>query len=221
VTILVAGIACVLSLLGAGLARDLAVAASDRARAQGAADAAALAAVAESAPGGGGSPAVQATLYARRNGARLVTCRCRPGGLDAYVRVAVGDVVAEARAVLEPHLLAPLRTTPDAAGLQPALRDAVERLLVEAGGSVSIVSGHRSREEQTRLWTSAVARYGSAEAADDWVAPPGQSMHERGLAVDLGGDLDRAVEIIDRLGLPLHRPLANEPWHFELRRSRG
>ena len=54
----------------------------------------------------------------------------------------------------------------------------------------------------------------------DWVAPPGHSMHERGLAVDLGGDLARAVQLIDELDLPLHRPLANEPWHFELIGSR-
>ena len=45
-------------------------------------------------------------------------------------------------------------------------------------------------------------------------------MHERGLAVDLAGDLDLAIEIIGRLDLPLHRPLPNEPWHFELLGSR-
>jgi hypothetical protein len=46
-------------------------------------------------------------------------------------------------------------------------------------------------------------------------------MHERGLAVDLGGDLIRAVQLIEELDLPLYRPLANEPWHFELIGSRG
>ncbi|MEA2485709.1 MAG: D-alanyl-D-alanine carboxypeptidase, partial [Actinomycetota bacterium] len=59
------------------------------------------------------------------------------------------------------------------------------------------------------------------EAADDWVAPPGGSMHERGLAVDLGGDLQLAVRIVAQLHLPLWRPLMNEPWHFELIGSRG
>jgi hypothetical protein len=46
-------------------------------------------------------------------------------------------------------------------------------------------------------------------------------MHERGLAVDLGGDVEEAAELVRKLGLPLHRPLANEPWHFELAGSRG
>jgi hypothetical protein len=45
-------------------------------------------------------------------------------------------------------------------------------------------------------------------------------MHERGLAVDLGGDLALAADLIDELALPLWRPLANEPWHFELRGAR-
>jgi LAS superfamily LD-carboxypeptidase LdcB len=52
--------------------------------------------------------------------------------------------------------------------------------------------------------------------ADDWVARPGSSMHERGLAIDLGGDLDLARSLAATLGLPLVQPLENEPWHFEL-----
>jgi hypothetical protein len=46
-------------------------------------------------------------------------------------------------------------------------------------------------------------------------------MHQRGLAVDLGGDVDLAVRLIRRLDLPMWRPLPNEPWHFELAGSRG
>jgi hypothetical protein len=45
-------------------------------------------------------------------------------------------------------------------------------------------------------------------------------MHNLGLAVDLGGDIDLALELIERLDLPLYRPLTNEPWHFELTGSR-
>jgi LAS superfamily LD-carboxypeptidase LdcB len=61
-----------------------------------------------------------------------------------------------------------------------------------------------------------VARYGDPEVADDWVARPGTSAHERGLAVDLGGDIALAVRLVERLDLPLSRPMAHEPWHFEL-----
>jgi len=221
VTLLVACTACVLALLGATLISDLAAAATARARAQAAADAAALAAVAESAPQGGGRPARSAARYAVQNGARLVSCRCPPGATDAVVKVALGGVVAEARAVLEPRLLAPGRGALSPQGLHPALDASVRRLLDAAAGSVWITSGHRSRRQQGQLWAAAVARYGSAEAADDWVARPGHSLHERGLAVDLGGDIERAAALVSALGLPLRRPLPNEPWHFELAGARG
>jgi len=81
---------------------------------------------------------------------------------------------------------------------------------------VSLVSGFRSSADQALLWETALDRYGDPEVADDWVARPGTSMHERGLAVDLSGDLDRAASLVRELGLPLIRPLANEPWHFQL-----
>jgi hypothetical protein len=220
-TVLVGTLVCALALLGAALAGQLASVASLRARAQTAADAAALAAMAESAPGGGGRPEVAASFYASRNDARLLDCRCPVGGRDAYVRVSLEGLFAEARAVFEPHLLAPARAAPDAEGLHPALRRAVDRLVSAAQGAVWVTSGYRSTEEQARLWASALARYGSPEAANDWVAPPGHSLHERGLAVDLGGDLGRALRLIEDLGLALHRPLANEPWHFELMGSRS
>ncbi len=76
-------------------------------------------------------------------------------------------------------------------------------------------------QEQAMLWADALRRYGTAEVADDWVAPPGHSMHERGLAVDLAGDMSLAVRLIDELGLPLWRPMQHEPWHFELLGSRS
>lgn len=195
---------------------ELASTSSLRVRAQTAADAAALAAVAESAPHGTGRSEEQARRFAELNGARLIDCTCALGATAVQVEVAVDDVVAEARAVLDVALLAPERVSFDHGGMHPTLARAVERLIAESKGSVWLVSGYRSSAEQQELWESALARYGSPEEADDWVARPGDSMHERGLAADLGGDLSAAARIVDRLSLPLHRPLANEPWHFEL-----
>ena len=129
-------------------------------------------------------------------------------------------VTARARAVLDPTLLAPAPVGRGLGGMNPRLAAAVGELLAAAHGAVTLTSGVRSPQHQAALWASAVAKYGSAEAAVDWVARPGHSMHERGLAVDLGGDLERAVTLIERLGLPLYRPLSNEPWHFELLGSR-
>lgn len=220
-TLVVASVTCLLALTGAAFARDLAGEVALRARAQAAADAAALAAVATSAPGETGTPAALARIFARHNEALLRSCRCEVGSTEAVVEVSVDGVVASARAVLEPHLLAPRRPASPTTGLHPVLDAAVRRLLAAASGSVSMVSGYRSRAEQARLWASAVERYGSPEAADDWVAPPGRSMHEQGLAVDLGGDVERAARLVEELGLPLYRPLANEPWHFELEGTRS
>ena len=210
-------IACLLAFVTV----DVADVASARARAQLAADAAALAAVAESTPYGGGSPEVAARDLARMNGARLLSCICPPGDAAAQVRVQIGDVTASARAVFDPDLLRPADTLFSGGGLHPLLEASITQLVAASGGRVHVVSGYRSVEEQQILWTDALRRYGSAEAADDWVAPPGHSMHEKGLAVDLGGDVELAANLARSLDLPLHRPLSWEPWHFELAGARS
>lgn len=218
-TAVVAGLTLLLGLaLGSGAA-EVGSAASARARAQTAADAAALAAVAESSPSGEGRPAEAAADYAERNGARLVRCYCDTGATAMQVLVSVDGVLADARAVLEPELLAPA-SVGSTAGLHPDLAAAVDAIVTKSVGRVRVVSGFRTPERQVALWEEALREHGSPEAADDWVARPGSSMHERGLAVDLGGDLAEAVRLIEELGLPLHRPLAHEPWHFELSGSR-
>ena len=190
----------------------------DRTRAQTAADAAALAAVAEAAPGGSSDPASTARHFAELNSARLVGCLCDAGATAVQVEVVLGDARATARAVMDPLMLQPGSGT--LAGVDPALAQAISVLIDAAHGALYVESGYRSRAEQEVLWADALRRYGSVEAADDWVAPPGQSMHERGLAVDLGGDVELAARLVDRLRLPLCRPLDNEPWHFELVGSR-
>ena len=193
----------------------------DKGRAQTAADAAALAAIAESGPYGRGDPELQARTFASANGARLVRCLCDQGATAMQVTVSLDGVSAEARAVLDPSLLRPASAALDARGLNGQLADAVRRLLADAKGAVRLVSGYRSYSEQAALWERGLNRYGDPETADNWVAPPGGSMHERGLAVDLGGNLNLAVRLISLHHLPLWRPLPNEPWHFELIGSRG
>ena len=215
-SVIFASVGLVLTLLLGHFSGDLATASALRVRAQLAADAAALAAVAESGPYGGGQPERQATWFARTNGARVLECDCEPGAIEMEVTVAVDDVVARARALLDVELLAPAAFSGSTRGLDPRLAWAVDRLLAAAGGAVTVTSGYRSSARQAELYSAALEKYGSPEIADNWVAPPGHSMHERGLAVDLGGDLSLAVELIDELQLPLYRPLSNEPWHFEL-----
>jgi hypothetical protein len=218
---MITGLALVLVVAFAGFTADIGATTALRTRAQTAADAAALAAVAESAQPGGGDPAGAATRFAEANGGTVIECLCEPGRTAMQVRVEVGGVIADARAVFDPTELAPVSLAFDGAGLDPRLERAIRTLVGAARGAVRVRSGFRSFTEQSVLWEAALKRYGSPEAADDWVAPPGSSFHEKGLAVDLEGDIALAADLVRRLGLPLWRPLANEPWHFELLGSRS
>lgn len=191
------------------------------AHAQLAADATALAAVAEMGPGGSGQPEPTARRYAALNHARLVRCTCVPGAGAVQVTVAVDGVLARARAEIELSLLGSAQIFAGVSGLQPEMRAAVSELIEAGRGSVRVISGLRSEAEQSVLWADALATYGDPEIADDWVARPGHSMHERGLAVDLGGDLALARRLIVELGLPLRQPLPHEPGHYELDQSRA
>ena len=141
-TLLLGAIGTTLALLLAGFAADLAAASTSRARAQVAADAAALAAVAESGPYGEGQHERVAARFAVANGARLLECLCEPGATAVQVRVAVDDVVADARAIFDPQMLMP-GVTYAAEDLHPMLRAATDRLLAAAKGAVTLVSGRR------------------------------------------------------------------------------
>ena len=214
----------VLSLLCGTVVVAMGGAVQTRARAQTAADAAALAAAYESGPYGNADPEHRAREYARLNDAHLTDCDCVPGATEMEVEVVLDGFTARARAVIELDKLAPASLSTGSqttSGLQPALRLAVDRLIAASNGRVYIESGIRSTARQTELWNEALAKYGDPEIADNWVARPGTSNHETGLAVDLGGDLGLAVRLVDDLGLPLWRPMSWEPWHFELTGSRG
>lgn len=86
-----------------------------------------------------------------------------------------------------------------------------------------VFSGYRSPQRQKELWSQAVAKYGSAEAARKWVAPPGRSQHNHGRAADLRYLSPEARSWV-RENAPAHGldfPLANEPWHVELAGARN
>ena len=98
-------------------------------------------------------------------------------------------------------------------GLDPAFGASINRLIADSGGKVWSVSGWRSIEHQQRLWDAAVKKYGSEAAARKWVAPPGKSKHNLGVADDLGGDLDWAHQNAARYGIWF--PMSWEKWHAE------
>lgn len=123
-----------------------------------------------------------------------------------------GDVTEASRA-------APSGIISPQSGISEAAHNAaIQKLIAAMGGRVKVVSGKRSTQRQSELFKAAVKKYGSEKAARKWVAPPGRSRHERGLATDLGGDLEGAARIAAQFGL--YRPMKHEPWHFELRGSR-
>lgn len=95
---------------------------------------------------------------------------------------------------------------------------------------LGVYSGFRSEERQAELWQGALKKYGSAEAARKWVAPPGRSNHNHGQAVDLafnGQSLSRAPQnVVDWVHANagkygLYFPLSNENWHIEPLGTRG
>lgn len=198
--LLVAGVGLVaMMLLALGpMGRHLA----DRAQARTAADAAALAGAAE------GEGAARA--LAEANGAELRSFVVVDGD-QVVVEVAVGGVTAHARAVAH-QVPAPVEgeaaaATGDRAGLAPAMLTALaaaERLL---GRPVPIVSGYRSPARQRELW--------ERRASNPFpVAPPGRSLHERGLAIDVPRSfVDDLLQVAGRVNLchPLPR---TDPVHF-------
>lgn len=105
-------------------------------------------------------------------------------------------------------------------GLNDNFRSGLDSLIADAaksGFDIDVTSGFRSVERQQQLWQAALAKYGSPELARKWVAPPGRSMHNFGMAADLGyntpGAMDWAHQNAGRYGLTF--PLSNENWHVE------
>lgn len=116
---------------------------------------------------------------------------------------------------------------------------ALVRLITEVGGEAEItaVSGWRSEEEQAEIYCSSL-RDNGLEFTEKYVALPGHSEHQTGLAVDVGlnlPDIDficpafpedgvcgrfrsRAADFGFILRYPAGREavtgIANEPWHF-------
>ena len=126
-TLLIAGMCTLVCLAVGSFAIDVTSTFAQRARAQTAADAAALAAVAEGTPYGAGDPRSAAVRFAELNGARVTNCLCDRGATAVQVTVSVEGVVARARAVFEPDLMGP--GLPSLQGLHPSLRRSVDLLL--------------------------------------------------------------------------------------------
>jgi len=122
--------------------------------------------------------------------------------------------------------------------LRPAAQAFLEmqQVALQEGIWLIPVSGFRDNARQTALFRRATRKYGSQRKAARWVAAPGFSHHEAGLAVDLGdGTAPQCrvrrcfrktaaylwlVENGERFGFQLNQPRnprsgpPGEPWHW-------
>jgi LAS superfamily LD-carboxypeptidase LdcB len=100
--------------------------------------------------------------------------------------------------------------------LQPEFADALQRMIAARQG-ISVNSGYRSPEQQAVLYQKAIEKYGSPEKARHWVAPPGNSMHNKRTAADLGfaSDADRQWAHDNAADYGLRFRMGHEPWHVE------
>ena len=110
--------------------------------------------------------------------------------------------------------------------LNPKFKERLMQMMAE-NPNVGIGQGYRSAADQKSLFLSRYTRTDedtgvrwngsfwkkNAGVAD--AAPPGLSMHEIGLAVDLVGDLEWVQANASRFGLKTFANVNNEPWHVQ------
>ena len=111
----------------------------------------------------------------------------------------------------------PMQGSIDTGHVDRVLMSAVQRMIKDSGNTIGINSGYRDTAKQAGLYSAALAKYGNAHDAGAWVAPPGQSPHNKGEAVDLNLPNAAAIAFAHanaaKYGLVF--PLANENWHIE------
>ncbi len=98
-------------------------------------------------------------------------------------------------------------------GMYKALIDMAEEYKQKTGKPITVTDGFRSMEEQTRLY----------QQKPDLAAPPGRSMHQFGVAADIGtatGNELGEMGLLDKYGFtrpmyPGRRGGKVEPWHIE------
>lgn len=105
--------------------------------------------------------------------------------------------------------------------LDPMFRDSLQAMLMAAPedirSGIQLLSAYRSPELQAQLYANALERYGSEAAARRMVAPPGNSRHNYGLAVDFSWGSPEAQAWVHQnaSNYGLHFPMSWENWHIE------
>lgn len=94
-------------------------------------------------------------------------------------------------------------------GMDPDFSSRLNQMIQASGGRLSITDGFRTSAQQADAY----------RRKPNLAAPPGHSLHEKGLAADLAGDLDWAHANGERFGLVFPMLDKNgkkfEPWHVQ------
>jgi len=113
---------------------------------------------------------------------------------------------------------------PAIAKLEPNLRAAMQdaaRDAISDGVEFVVTSGWRSKRYQQSLLDAAILRYGSEQAAGEFVSSPEDSKHVTGEAVDIGRTDANSWLSQHGTDYGLCQIYANEMWHFELATEPG
>jgi hypothetical protein len=125
----------------------------------------------------------------------------------------------------KPRTLAQIAASPSFVRLHTTMQARVTEILVASGGKVGLGQGFRSFEDQKKLFLANYVPDPSGErlwegkrwrrARGNPASPPGNSMHELGLAADLVGDLKWVVKNAGQFELKSFSSVNDEPWHVQ------
>jgi hypothetical protein len=105
----------------------------------------------------------------------------------------------------------------EATGMYAPFQSAIDKMIADAPGKITVASGYRTPERQEELWNEHAAKYPDPEVRDNYVARPGQSSHNYGLAADLSYADQEAIkwaqENAAKYGLNFR--MGHENWHIE------
>lgn len=99
----------------------------------------------------------------------------------------------------------------DTQDLNPDFAQRLMQLIAASHGMIRITSGYRDNALQAKLYEQAKVNH--PDDPGKWVAPPGKSNHNKGLAADLAGDMGLAHQLAPQFGL--YFPMSWENWHIE------
>jgi hypothetical protein len=100
--------------------------------------------------------------------------------------------------------------------VNPTFAGMLVALAEKHGAAIYISSGYRSVEEQRVIWEERKREHPGEpdEVTRNWVALPGKSMHQSGMAADVSGYAE-LLSNDELIKFGLWKPLINEPWHIE------